>query len=281
MQIFIIVISILFFAAVGVIAYDSNRFVVRKITVPCKRAEEEGSFLVISDLHNKSYGKENARLYKALEKIDVDAAFLPGDIMNSAKTDEFSEAVRLIDYLNSRVPVFYSYGNHESRTRNIKRIYGDMFERFEVSLSETGVKLLDNESKDYGDLKITALTLPEKYYYKKRKQRLTASDIEDYVGKKDKRKFTVLLAHDPEYFDAYAEYGADLVLAGHFHGGIIRLFGHGVISPRYKLFPAYSGGVYKKDKTTMVVSCGLGSHTIPFRLFNPGEILILTLKAEA
>ena len=91
--------------------------------------------------------------------------------------------------------------------------------------------------------------------------------------------FQILLAHNPDYFPAYAAWGADLVLSGHLHGGVIRLpLLGGVISPRLHLFPHYDGGKFTCGNSTMIVSRGLGMHTIPFRFNNPGELVDITIR---
>ena len=96
---------------------------------------------------------------------------------------------------------------------------------------------------------------------------------------KDRSCFQILMAHNPEYFRTYRRWGADLVLSGHVHGGIVRLpFFGGVISPRVRLFPQYDGGHFTKENKDLIVSRGLGSHTIPFRLWNPGELVEIELK---
>lgn len=70
--------------------------------------------------------------------------------------------------------------------------------------------------------------------------------------------------------------GADLILSGHFHGGVLRLPGiGGLIAPDFRLFPKYSGGIYKEANQTIVVSRGLGVHSMPLRIFNPPELLAL------
>ncbi|MDO7206165.1 hypothetical protein Q5M85_20820 [Paraclostridium bifermentans] len=47
-----------------------------------------------------------------------------------------------------------------------------------------------------------------------------------------------MLAHTPFFFEDYSDYGADLVLSGHVHGGIIRLpLLGGVLSPNREFFP--------------------------------------------
>ena len=88
-----------------------------------------------------------------------------------------------------------------------------------------------------------------------------------------------MLAHNPDFFEKYVEYGAEYVFSGHNHGGIVRLpFLGGVVSTGYRPFPKYYGGVYKKNNTTMYVTRGLGSHTIRFRLFNKPQIHMISVS---
>ena len=93
------------------------------------------------------------------------------------------------------------------------------------------------------------------------------------LGQPSEEYFNILIAHDPDYFPKYADWGADLVLACLVLGGMVRVHicGKGVVSPYVRLFPKYDGGEFTLGKTRMLLSRGLGMHTIPIRLFNPGE----------
>ena len=72
-----------------------------------------------------------------------------------------------------------------------------------------------------------------------------------------------------------------MILSGHLHGGIIRVPGlGGVISPQMGLFPKYSGSLYREEDTRIVVSKGLGTHTVNIRLFNPAELIVLHVRGE-
>ncbi len=95
----------------------------------------------------------------------------------------------------------------------------------------------------------------------------------------EKDRFQILIAHNPQYFKEYAGWGADLTLSGHVHGGIVRLpLLGGVVSPSLALFPKYSGGRYQQAGRTMILSRGLGTHTINVRMFNPGEVSLIEIK---
>ena len=77
----------------------------------------------------------------------------------------------------------------------------------------------------------------------------------------------MLLAHNPKYGDVYFEWGADFIFSGHYHGGILRFNEHhGLTCPQYLLFPPYCCGDFHRQEQHMIVSAGLGEHTIV-----PGE----------
>ena len=87
------------------------------------------------------------------------------------------------------------------------------------------------------------------------------------------------MAHNPVYMEAYKKWGADLVLCGHLHGGIVRIpWLGGVISPQFRLFPKHSGELTKEGEQNMVVSKGLGTHTIKIRFLNMAEVIVLHIQ---
>jgi predicted MPP superfamily phosphohydrolase len=86
---------------------------------------------------------------------------------------------------------------------------------------------------------------------------------------------TVFLSHLPLYADAAAEMGVGLMLSGHTHGGQIWPFGY-LVEREYPLL----AGQYDVGGMTVIVSRGAGTWGPRMRLWQPGEILHLTLYAE-
>ena len=128
---------------------------------------------------------------------------------------------------------------------------------------------------------IRGAEIGKEYYQKMKQGRMTVSYLESLIGRPEKGAYNILIAHNPDYFPVYAGWGADLVLSGHVHGGIMRLpvLG-GVISPSLRLFPKYDGGCFREGESTMILGRGLGSHTVPIRIFNPGELIVVSLEPE-
>ena len=87
--------------------------------------------------------------------------------------------------------------------------------------------------------------------------------------------FKLLLCHHPEYYDTMvAKRAVDLVLAGHNHGGQIKLFGKGVFSSSGRLFPKYDSGVFENR---LVVSAGCANTFAMPRFGNPRELVVIRL----
>ena len=123
------------------------------------------------------------------------------------------------------------------------------------------------------------LELPIEYYHKPRSPKLKKEVMEEMIGKPEDKGMQILLAHNPKYGKTYFEWGADLILSGHYHGGVVRLSEHyGLSSPQYLFLPPFCCGDFHKGDQHMIVSAGLGEHTIPLRIHNPRELLVIDIK---
>jgi predicted MPP superfamily phosphohydrolase len=101
-------------------------------------------------------------------------------------------------------------------------------------------------------------------------------DLAAALAGRDPARPLVLLAHDPLTFKAASAAGVDLQLSGHTHGGQIWPFGYFV-----RLSTPFVVGHYAVDGAQLYVSRGTGFWGPAMRLFAPGEITELTLRAPA
>lgn len=265
-----------------IMLYDSNRFVVRNYHVKDKRIYKNFRMVVLADLHNKRYGKHNEQLLKAIRECEPDLILVAGDIPTAKPKKKLDVAIEFMSELVKDFPVYYGNGNHEHRMKIYPETYGDMYEVYEKALREMGVKLLVNEHACLPEYGITIYGAEiDKYYYTRFGIRpMDQGYLKELLGKLEKDDYSILIAHNPDYFPKYAEWGADLVLSGHIHGGMVRIpfLGKGVVSPNVRFFPKYDGGEFHIGQSTMVLSRGLGMHTIPIRLFNPGEVVVIDFE---
>lgn len=260
---------------VGII--DNHRFRVVEQTIELSGIKKDFRFVLISDLHNHVYGKDNQIVVEKIRAAKPDFVMIAGDLITSRVSESTKPGEELVNAICREFPVYYGMGNHETKMKNYPA-FGDTFQRMIQNISNENMHILMNESvylEDY-HVRITGLELP-RYFFSKFKTRFFSVDMMNgFVGEADPECCNVLIAHNPDYFPYYAKWGADLVLSGHVHGGIMKLpvLG-GVISPSYVLFPKYDGGIYKEGKSTMFLGRGMGAHTLPFRFFNPGELYIV------
>jgi predicted MPP superfamily phosphohydrolase len=163
-------------------------------------------------------------------------------------------------------------------------VYGD-FAPYKERMVKAGINLLENEV-DYifyngVTIKISGLELPMENYLKRKRRNITRRTIKSYIGSADDAGYQILLTHYPQPYNMYKSWGADLVLAGHLHGGMVRIpKWRGILSPQWEWFPKYSGELTKEKNQVIIVSRGLGNHTVPIRLFNKAELVMVTLKNE-
>lgn len=276
----LLLIAVIFFIAIlWIMIYDSNRFIVVRYEIRDRRIRGRCRMVFLSDLHNKQYGKDNARLLRAIEEAEPEAVLIGGDMINGKPGEKLERALSLLRALSEKYPVYYANGNHEHRIKLYPATYGDAAERYSRALTSLGIEPIINSHIQLPGVNL-AIYGSEigKYYYR----RFTVPEMEsDYLpellGRPQPELYTVLLAHNPDFFHRYADWGADLVLSGHVHGGVVRipLWGRGLLSPNVRFFPKYDGGMYREGDCTMILSRGLGIHTIPFRLFNPGELIVI------
>ncbi len=280
-----IAILAVFFLVVMLI--DGNRFVIREYTLESDKIKDTIELVMMADLHNKQYGKENRKLLKALERINPHVIMVAGDMLTAKPEMGYEKAAAFMERVAEKFPVYYGLGNHEYRMKIYQEQYGTEFEEYKRRLEKAGIQVLDNESawirvqgqKDITQIRVTGVSIERSYYKRFRKIHMSSDYIDRLVGKADTKQYQILLAHNPEYFETYTDWGADLTLSGHVHGGIMRLpvLG-GVLSPKLVFFPKYDGGLFKRKSSHMVLSRGLGMHTIPIRIFNPAELVWIHLK---
>ena len=269
---------------IWVMLYDTNRFVVKSCSVSDKRIRKKCRAVVLADLHNKRFGKDNEQLLAAVREQAPDVILIAGDMITAKPGKSLEPALKLIGALAEEYPIYYGNGNHEYRLKSYPETYGDMAERYGQALRELGVEPLANSHAvlaEFG-LAVYGAEIDREYYRRFRIRKMQEDYLDGILGRPGREMYTVLLAHNPDYFPRYAAWGADLVLAGHTHGGIVRIpiLGKGVISPGLRPFPKYDGGIFREYGSTMILSRGLGTHSLYMRLFNPGELWVVDFVPE-
>ena len=240
-------------------------------TVPDAPAGMDGyRIAVVSDLHGKEFGEGNERLLECLSRLSPDMIAVTGDIVD--RETQLDGVPALAKALADIAPTYYVTGNHEwaiGRVNDIKSI-----------LTENGVTVLTNEvvteNRDGMTLAIAGVDDPNGYA-----EQMTGDELRETF----EADYSILLSHR-DTVEEYGEWGYDLVLCGHGHGGVVRIpfKNQGLLSTDRTFFPEYSGGMYDlSGGGRCVVSRGLGSNTVPipaFRLFNRPDIPVIEFAWE-
>lgn len=238
--------------------------------------------VVLADLHNASFGRDNQRLIQAIQEQKPDYILITGDMIVGKPEQSTEVPAHLIRELAKQYPVYYAKGNHESRAARYPDTYGTLWQDYQEQIRGC-VTWLDNEhielTRGNASVFLYGLDLEMKYYKRFRHASMAPGYLKEKLGWPPSEGFRILLAHNPDYFPEYAEWGADLVLAGHLHGGMVRIpWLGGVISPMFLFFPKYDRGRYERDGHVMLLSGGLGNHTFKFRVNNLPELLVVELS---
>ena len=272
----LMVICLAVFSTVKIIAKHNqtltiNEYVVRSERLPS--AFDGYKIAQISDLHNAEFGENNENLLSALSTARADVIVITGDLVDSRKTD-LDVALRFVEKAVEIAPIYYVTGNHEASIS----AYVDL----KKGLISCGVTVLENQAvtveKDGASIRFMGLQDPLFRKDLQTEETYVKAQLSTFAWGAE---YTVLLSHRPEFFDVYAEYGADLVFCGHTHGGQFRIptIG-GVFVPNQGFFPKYDAGKFEKGQTTMFINRGLGNSRFPFRINNPPEIILTTLKRK-
>lgn len=227
----------------------------------------------ISDLHVTRAGhRGTARLVHQLGRVRVDLVAMTGDYMTKRKPiGPAVEAVRTITGgLRPRHGFVGVFGNHDSPA--LREAVADL----PVRWLSNSVGRIDGWPMDLWGLDCGRVSPGDAAVLALQTQRQPPAEDDGLAD--DERRFRLLLGHYPDFLLAAAEMGVDLMLTGHTHGGQVRLPGGISMINSTGLPLPMSAGVIRHFDTTMVISRGIGTHTVPLRLFCPPHVPIYTLR---
>lgn len=239
--------------------------------------------ILLSDLHGKSFGRENSRLIAKIQEQSPDAIFLDGDMIDrSADPTDVQELLRLIERLHEIAPVYFAPGNHELE-------YMQTDTSLLTQVTEAGAVIVNDS---YVDVTIAGQplriggTMGHAFYFGRSEEEFSSSPEYQFLKAfEDTDVPKICLAHMPDTFifnGAYNLWNVDLILSGHTHGGLIRLpFIGGLYAPMQGWFPEYDQGYFRLgEHMQMVITSGLAGHGMIPRINNPPEIVVIDLVPE-
>lgn len=265
---------------------SSNWLTINNYEFDTDKVSDEIKMVVLSDMHNHVFGKENQKLVKKVKEQSPDFILLVGDMLNGDEKN--TEIVcGLTTYLSEIAPVYFALGNHEMQYLQ------EQDENLVQQLEAAGAEVLE---EDYVDLEIndTSLRLGGFYEYAFGYNPENGENEGEWISEErgeflrefeNTEKLKVMMSHRPDSFifgDASTYWNVDLVVSGHNHGGqVVVPFLGGAFGGDQGWFPKYIHGMYQKNNIKLFITSGLGSNKqkIP-RFNNRPEIAVMTIKGK-
>lgn len=299
--------ALLIMAIVLYTIYDDNRFIITKQEIYLENLPEEFDgyqILQISDLHEKSFGEGQSKLLAAVNSIDFDCMLLTGD-MNQYEDSSIASSQAVLDLLSGleteTLMIWVDGNTGPFAAESTDGTYTGELTEIGQTLSELGVTVLLEPVEICRNGKsiwfVPELSLAEmemNYPAEDAYGQLLLSWYDRLNGNGDVK---IRVNHYPiqanlteETWDVLGYLDYDLSIAGHYHGGQIRLPFFGALyipCPTAGIngyFPKQSEvkGLNQIINMQQYISAGLGSSGsvsfLNFRLFNTPEINVITLR---
>ena len=259
--------------------YERKNFKIVQYDISSRKIDNKKKIVFLTDLHNNSFGKNNKRLISAIDEIYPDLILIGGDMITVKNRLGIENVLPLLQNLSRKYKCIYANGNHEQRLKENK--FGLNYHQYKQIVEDMGIVYLSNSSMDiYENICIHGLDLDAKYYLRRYKRPLDISYIENRLDI-DTSKFNILLAHSPLFAKDYEKSQVDLALAGHFHGGTIRLpSGIGLMTPQFHFLSRLVVGLKKIGRMSQIIGAGLGTHSINIRLNDMSELIVINLNSR-
>ena len=221
---------------------------------------------MFSDVH-LGFFVSNKQLQRCVDRINSlhpDYVFFVGDLADKAQHNYSNVVKETISILSRLKPVYGKFavlGNNDYCMSTVKE--------FSVAaLSLSGFTILRNAAARLSDDTILIGVKESQHNTPDIKTPISIAKNDDYV---------IVLSHQPDYADTSSKYNVNLQISGHSHGGQI------YIGPIFRyLLPAgckhYIRGTTTVENTKLVITNGVGVHTLPFRLFANPDILLIKFR---
>ena len=214
----------------------------------------------ISDIHYKvtTTKEELKKVVKEINLLKPDIVILTGDLFDSNIKYKKNDYADLIKILND---IDYNIGKYAIKGEDDLKI-----NKWEEVISESNfIDLNDKHEFIYSNGINPLLLVGISSNYKKNHIKKTLASIHEEIN--TEYKYSILLLHEPDVIDDIDYSKFNLILAGHTHGGQVKLpFIGGIIKDKYSKI--YTNDYYDLENTKLYISSGIGTSKYKFRLLN-------------
>jgi predicted MPP superfamily phosphohydrolase len=201
----------------------------------------------LSDTHIERSSYREATVARRVNALRPDIIVLTGDYLNLSRLQDPVSAAHFRQFMSQlRAP----YGIYAVRG-SVEPTMGSM----QWLIEGTHVTWLEQEAHtiDVRGQKVTLVGVACSH-----RPDVDAARLDEAMAGAPSDAFTLLLYHSPDLIAEAAEWGIDLYLGGHTHGGQLRLPFYGAIVTSSMYGKQYEAGLYRRDGTTLYISRGIG-----------------------
>jgi hypothetical protein len=241
--------------------YASKAYKVEELTLPFGHPLK---VVQLTDIHAGIYmTPEMMRRYaEQVIALQPDVFVLTGDFISNS-ISFLPRCLEEMALVQARYGTFATLGNHEHWFGNMSELR-TIFKQYGIQLLQNSHQLVQTEHGAFAVIGIDDL-------------RNGHPDLSAALRGLDSVIPKLLLSHRPEILPQAAARGIQLTLAGHYHGGQIKLSLPGGDISLAHLRSPYPEGLYQIDASRLYVSRGIGTTFTPIRLNAPPEITLFHL----
>ncbi len=242
-------------------AYAGKAYDVQELSLPFGRSLR---VVQLTDIHAGLYmtGEEMRRYADQVIALQPDLFVLTGDFISNSMAF-FPGCVEEMARVRARYGTFATLGNHEHLFGRISEVQ-EIFRQHRIPLLNNAHQVIQTGRGPFAVAGIDDL--------------LTGRpDLEAALRGLEPAIPTILLSHRPEIFPQAADRDIPLTLAGHWHGGQVKLSLPGGDISLVHLRTPYPEGLYLINFSHLYVSRGIGTTFTPVRLNAPPEVTLFRL----
>jgi len=242
--------------------YATTAYQITKLSLPFGRSLR---VVQISDIHAGLYmTRGQVKPYvDFVNALEPDLFVVTGDFISNSMYFLYGCAAELAR-VRARYGTFAVLGNHEHWYGNPREVEA-VFRAQQISLLTNAHRVIQTDQGPFAVAGIDDLESGR-------------PDLDAALQGLDPSTPTLLLSHYPEIFPQAAHHGVRLTLAGHWHGGQIRLKLPGLDLSVAHLLSPYPEGLYRLNASHLYVTRGIGTAWTPIRLNASPEVVVLALK---
>ena len=249
--------------------FNMNTVHKTQYTVTSKELSRDYCVVFLSDTHYGTIQSPELLREKVdeINELNPDLVILGGDIVEEG-TDkaEMTEVFETLGKIDSTYGTYFVYGNHDRQRYTSDPEYTEA--ELADTISKNGITILKETFVEIGN----DILLVGREDLSARDERLEAENL---LNSADTDRFILVADHQPNNIKSNTQYGADLQLSGHTHGGQMLPLGWMPF-----MYNGYVYGQYQEADTTVIVSSGFAGWGFSIRTQGISEYVVVDLLAE-